>query len=189
MRPPIRSTSVLEIARPSPVPPYRRVVDPSACVNASKTAALTIGRDADARVGDREVQHASDLGVRSARDAHSDAPVLGELDRVADEIRQHLPQPRPVADDAVGHAARDVAGEPSPFSCARSASGFSAFGQLIAQLKRRRIQPSSSRLDLREVEDVVDDAEQRLSPTPAPSSGTRAARASAPCRASGRSCR
>ena len=32
--PPISSTSRLEIARPRPVPPYLRVVDPSACVNA-----------------------------------------------------------------------------------------------------------------------------------------------------------
>ena len=29
--PPMSSTSRLEIARPSPVPPYRREVDPSAC--------------------------------------------------------------------------------------------------------------------------------------------------------------
>ena len=34
MRPPIRSTMRWQIARPRPVPPYRRVVDASACVNA-----------------------------------------------------------------------------------------------------------------------------------------------------------
>ena len=36
MRPPIRSTSVDEMARPRPVPPNRRVVDPSACRNGWK---------------------------------------------------------------------------------------------------------------------------------------------------------
>ena len=38
MRPPISSTSVDEIARPRPVPPNRRVVEPSACLNGSKIA-------------------------------------------------------------------------------------------------------------------------------------------------------
>ena len=37
-RPPIRDTSCTEIVSPSPVPPYLRVVDVSACVNASKIA-------------------------------------------------------------------------------------------------------------------------------------------------------
>ena len=38
IRPPISSTSVDEIVRPSPVPPNRRVVEPSAWVNGSKIA-------------------------------------------------------------------------------------------------------------------------------------------------------
>src|SRR6266446_5896137 len=32
--PPISSTNCFEIDKPNPVPPYLRVVDPSACVNA-----------------------------------------------------------------------------------------------------------------------------------------------------------
>ena len=42
-----------EMARPSPVPPYRRVVEPSAWVNASKIERLLVGGDADAGVADR----------------------------------------------------------------------------------------------------------------------------------------
>ena len=38
IRPPISSTSVEEIVSPRPVPPNRRVVDPSACRNGSKIA-------------------------------------------------------------------------------------------------------------------------------------------------------
>ena len=37
-RPPIRDTSCTEIVSPRPVPPYLRVVDVSACENASKIA-------------------------------------------------------------------------------------------------------------------------------------------------------
>ncbi len=36
IRPPISATSWAEIAKPSPVPPYQRVIDPSACANGSK---------------------------------------------------------------------------------------------------------------------------------------------------------
>jgi hypothetical protein len=37
MEPPISSMSVLQTASPSPVPPKRRVVELSACVNASNS--------------------------------------------------------------------------------------------------------------------------------------------------------
>src|SRR5213592_2382481 len=38
-RPPMSATSFREIARPRPVPPYRRVIETSACVNSSKMVA------------------------------------------------------------------------------------------------------------------------------------------------------
>jgi hypothetical protein len=43
MRPSISPASCDAIARPSPVPPYRRVVDASACVKASKIDACFSG--------------------------------------------------------------------------------------------------------------------------------------------------
>ena len=42
--PPIRATRLREIARPSPVPPYLRVVEPSACTKGSKILATASGR-------------------------------------------------------------------------------------------------------------------------------------------------
>ena len=50
MRPFISSTSRRQMARPRPVPPYLRVVDPSACRNASKISFLLLTRNADAGV-------------------------------------------------------------------------------------------------------------------------------------------
>ena len=55
-RPPINSTSVDEIVSPRPVPPKRRVVEPSAWRNASKMAWCCSGGNADAGVGDADVQ-------------------------------------------------------------------------------------------------------------------------------------
>src|SRR6185369_859109 len=43
MRPPCKVTSRFEIARPRPVPPYRRVVELSACRNSSNTYACASG--------------------------------------------------------------------------------------------------------------------------------------------------
>ncbi len=54
--PPIISIKRMEIDRPSPVPPYRRVVDVSACVNGSKISFCLSLRNADAGVGHRKVQ-------------------------------------------------------------------------------------------------------------------------------------
>ena len=50
IRPPISSTSFRLIARPRPVPPNFRVVEPSACVNDSKIEPLLVRGDADPRV-------------------------------------------------------------------------------------------------------------------------------------------
>ena len=64
MRPPISSTSCDEIARPRPVPPYRRVVEASACTNAPKICHCLSGGNADAGVGHRELQHGLVVGQR-----------------------------------------------------------------------------------------------------------------------------
>ena len=45
------------MARPSPVPPYLRLVLPSACWNASKMICCLSGGDADAGIGHRERDH------------------------------------------------------------------------------------------------------------------------------------
>ena len=55
--PPSSRESSRLIARPRPVPPYLRLVLPSACWNASKMICCLSGGDADAGVRDREGQH------------------------------------------------------------------------------------------------------------------------------------
>ena len=87
-----------EIARPRPVPPYLRVVEPSAWANGSKIARCLSG-DADAGVANREVQHGAPVGLRSRSfDAQDHLAALGELDGVADQVDEDLAQPARVAD-------------------------------------------------------------------------------------------
>ena len=114
MRPPISSTSCGEMASPRPVPPYLRVVELSACANASKISSLLVGRDADAGVADGEVQRAPRrrLRLRSST-CDDDLALLGELDGVADQVDEDLPQPAGVADQRVGHVGRRR-GRPAP---------------------------------------------------------------------------
>ncbi len=76
------------MASPSPVPPKRRVVDPSACRKASKIACVLVRGNADAGVADAEVQARAPLGARVLADRDDHVALLGELDGVADEVRR-----------------------------------------------------------------------------------------------------
>ena len=60
---------------------------------------LVLG-DADAGVGDREVEHRAAVVPRVFADRHEHVTRLGELDGVADQIGDDLLQPHRVADDA-----------------------------------------------------------------------------------------
>ena len=99
MRPPCSSTIRLVIARPRPVPPFLRVLELSTCWNSLEDPRLVLGGDADAGVGDRDHEAAA-LDLRP--DAHRAR--VGELDRVADQVHQHLGDPALVA--AAGAADR-----------------------------------------------------------------------------------
>ena len=78
---------------------------------------LLLGRDADARVRDREAQARRSPSVaRLAGGFHADDHLarLGELDGVADQVEQHLAQPAGVADQGVGHVRLHVADQLQP---------------------------------------------------------------------------
>ena len=61
----------------------------------AENALLRLGRDADAGVAHQETDF---VGPDAGLDDQRHAAGRGELDRVAGEIEQHLPQPRGVAD-------------------------------------------------------------------------------------------
>ncbi len=72
---------------------------------------LLLERDADAGIRNGEVQHR--FFGRHAVGGHLDDDIagFGELDRVAHEIDQHLPQAAWIADQAVGNVGLDAAGQ------------------------------------------------------------------------------
>ena len=168
------ATSREEIVRPRPVPPYFRVVEPSACANASKIEPLLLGRDADAGVDDAEVELDVLAGPRrTGRSAachgvlHSTrtttSPASVNLIGVADQVDQHLPQAAAGRRPALRHVRRDVVGQLQPL-LVRPERQRSSWRR--RRCSRGRTSTGSSvqlaRLDLREVEDVVDDRQQRV---------------------------
>ena len=125
---------------------------------------VLVRRDADAGVADREVQHRSPSSVRaSSRTSTSTWPARGELDGVADQVGEHLPQPDRVADDAGRHVGRDV-GDQLEALLVRAAApaACSVSSTTSRERERHRLELQLARLDLREVEDVVEDRQQRL---------------------------
>ena len=149
------------MARPRPVPPKRRVVVLSACSKAANSLSNLVGLDADAGVGDREAHAQRAIAVVNASHLHLNAAGVGELHRIAQQVEQRLRQPRRVAAQAVGHAAGvDRDGE------ALDARTFGHHRLGAAQHRAQRevgaLEGQLARLDLRQVEDVVDHLRQVL---------------------------
>ena len=89
IRPPISSASRRLIASPSPVPPYLRVVDESACEKDWKSRPMPSGVSADAGVAHREGQldrARAVTGPALTRQHHFAR--LGELDRIRQQVQR-----------------------------------------------------------------------------------------------------
>ena len=119
----------------------------------------TIGRDADASVANREMDL---VGCVARIDGHDDLADLGELHGVGEQVDHHLAQAGDVARDAVGD--RRIDQERQLQRLAGGGFGDEVERRLDAspQIERRDFQLEATGVDLREVEDVVDDPEQRL---------------------------
>ena len=114
----------------------------------------------DARTGvvNRKREHA----VAALLDDHPDAAGLGELHRVAGEVDEDLAQPIRVADDARRHVRRD---EGRDLDALALGFGRKELDHALDQGPDveglgQEVDPAG--LDLREVEDLVDEREERL---------------------------
>ena len=92
-------------------------------------------------------------------DGHAQHHFAGsrELDGVAEHVQQHLPKTALIAEQHLGHGGSDMAGELDALlrRADREQLGGIADGFTRVELGAFEIEPP--RLDLREVEDVVDD--------------------------------
>ena len=103
-----------EIVSPSPVPPKRRVVDPSAWLNASKIIErFSSGMPMPVSLT-RKCSSADPSSPASFANLEKHVAALGELERVADQVGQDLLQPRRIAQDFGRDAGIDVVEELQP---------------------------------------------------------------------------
>ena len=160
IRPSINAISLEEIVNPRPVPPYFRVVEPSACSNGSKmarclSAGIPIPVSATAK---RRPTESPDGGC--SLDGDDDLALLGEFDGIADEIDQDLTEPPRVPGQRVGHVGRDAAGQFQALGVGPLREGAQGVFHGHAEAERGDLEVELARLDLREVEDVVDHRQQ-----------------------------
>ena len=161
-RPPISSTSCAEIVRPRPVPPYRRVVDASACTNAPKISHCLSCGDADAGVAHRE-PHGTSSSLRSIdSDLDHDLALSVNLMALPTRFRMICRRRPGSPTSASGHVGRDAARELQPLLIGARREQLDAVFDRVAEVERRAVEREAARLDLRDVEDVVDDRQQRL---------------------------
>ena len=96
-------------------------------------------------------------------DHDADAAAVGELDRVAGEIEQHLAQPRrrrrPPARGSRSSTSEAIS---SPLACARGASSSTISSTSVASANGRALEIELAGFDLGEVENLLDQRQQRV---------------------------
>ncbi len=120
------------------------------------------GGNADAAVDHGEAQQHPAAAVAGAADRQVDHAVIGELDGVADQIDEHLPQPPRIAAQQHRHVRIELPGQFEPLF--RGAHGVEV-GEVLKQRQEVEIDHLDGQLpglDLRVVENVVDDRQQRI---------------------------
>ena len=85
---------------------------------------------------------------------------MRELERVADEVREHLPEAKGVANEPVGDRRERVRDQLDVLLDHRCPECLGDFLEHLPNAERRLLELQLVCLDLREVEDVVEDAEQ-----------------------------
>ena len=130
-------------------------------MNGSNSAASPLGRDADPGVGHLEAHDAGAVRAGSTRTTTS--PAGGELDRVGQQVAQHLAparRRRRAPDD--GSPSSISWSELDALRLRRRREHLARLLDEQAQVEVVHVEREPPGLDLREVEHVVDDAEQRV---------------------------
>ena len=120
---------------------------------------LRLGRDADAGVAHQE---ADLVGPDAWLDDQRHAAGRGELDRVAGEVEQHLPQPRGVADHFGRQPLVDIGGD---LDLPRLGPRRQQFGDVLdqgAQHERPLFEVDLAGLDLGVIQQLLDQRKQRV---------------------------
>ena len=139
------------------MPPKRRVVVLSACTNGWNSRS----RCSSVRPMPVSATLMQSVLAAGALERQAHRALLGELERIAQQVEQDLLQAQRIADHALRHVGRDIGGE---LQALGGGLRRQRLGHALDQLDGRELdafEVEAAGLDLGEVEDVVDDAQQR----------------------------
>ena len=124
--------------------------------------ANVFGCNADARVADGESQLHVIVGGQGRRDRNDDLTLLRELDRVSDQVHQDLTEARRIPAHRAGHFGRDLRQELEMLFARSDREQARRRVRDLRDIEGNRFELEMFRLDLRIVEDVIQDHEQRF---------------------------
>ena len=123
-------------------------------------AALGVGWDADAGVGDGEVEVCGGAFDVVECEAGGDGAALGEVEGVAEEVGDDLAEAGGVADEGLGDVGGDVEGEAEFFGLGVESHGLDEGLELGARGEGDGFEGEFAGLEFGGVEDVVEEAEE-----------------------------
>ena len=98
--------------------------------------------------------------ARLDRDEH--LTLVGEFDRVSDQIHQNLSQAIGVTNHKIGYPVRHLASQLDVLFSGSGSKNFQRVIQTIAQPERRGMKVEFARFNFREIQNVVDELKQRV---------------------------
>ena len=116
---------------------------------------------ADTRIAHRNRQREGARGALQDIGGQRDLSRFGELDRIAYEVQQHLPQPQGIAHQQAVNAGRRRRHELHALRLGLGRQHVDRLAQQHRQVHRSRVEHELAGLDLGQVEDVVEDQHQR----------------------------
>src|SRR5258705_13302075 len=140
--------------------PRRRTV---ALRKGAEDRRLLLARDADAGVDDAEAHRRAVVFAHPRPlDANDDLAAIGELDGVAHQVHEHLADAKRVAHERIGNRGLDVHHQLAALLVRPQRERLQRFLEHLPQGELDRLHVQLAGLDLREVEDVVQDDEQHF---------------------------
>ena len=150
------------MASPNPVPPNFRVVDPSACEKDWNNFCLNLFCDSNPRIVDQNLYARFPIGLVKTLNLDDDVPLVGEFDGVIDEIHQHLSDSSGVADKMCGSVRTIVNDEFEALLMNARNEQTDHFLECDQEIEWDRVDVESSSLNLRKVQNVIDNAQKNI---------------------------
>ena len=166
MSPPMARARRREMASPSPVPPWRRRTASSACSNSensegSVSAAMPMPVSSTAMAISRSSLSAAGLVLADLPTVTSTPPAIGELDGVAEQVGDDLAHAHLVAQQRTRQRRIDRPGDVDAFLVGLRRQQLHHALHALVDRQGGGVEVQLVGLDLGEVEDLVDQGEQR----------------------------